>query len=146
MPPRQASVLLADEIFFNLYGKAILHGVYNTDLTIPNDPTLAPQLIFYFLMETDLSEPFKSLGVEVTLPKSEPIRGFVFLPPPQLLAAQYQAQPERTRWYIRHPLLIPLPNLRPGRIEAKVIHDGGEIQVVAPWIVLGASSEPTRTN
>jgi hypothetical protein len=146
MPPRQATVLLADEVFYNLNGKAVLHGVYNTDLTIPNNPTLVPQLIFYFIIETDFSEPFKSLGVEVTLPGNEPSRGIVFLPPPQLLAAQLQAQPARTRWYTRHPLLIPAPYLRPGHIEAKVIHESGEIKVDTPWIVHAAVQAPTKTN
>ena len=46
--PRQAMVLIADEILFNLYGKVFLHGVYNNDLIIPRDPSGSPQLIFYF--------------------------------------------------------------------------------------------------
>lgn len=135
MTIRQAAVLVADEIYFNLHGKAILQGIYNTDMLIASDETRAPQLVFYFMIETDLSEPFQSLSVQITLPGNDPIRQPVFVPPPQFLAAQVQANPARSRWYTRHPVLIPAPVLRPGRIEAKVIHESGEIIVVTPWIV-----------
>ena len=65
MAARQASVIVADEIYFNLHGKAILQGIYNTDLVIPSDPTAVPRLVFYYMIETDLSDPFHSLSVEV---------------------------------------------------------------------------------
>jgi hypothetical protein len=135
MASRQAMVLVADEIYFNLHGKAILQGVYNSDLVINSDEMKAPQLVFYFSIETDLSEPFQSLGIEITFPGSEPIKQPVLVPPPQFLTAQVQANPTRSRWYTRHPVLIPAPVLRPGRIEVKVIHESGEIKLIAPWII-----------
>src|SRR5271165_6847267 len=104
MPERQAMVLVADEVFFNLNGKAVLQGIYNSDLVIIDEEIKAPQLILYFMIETDLSEPFQSLAIEITLPGSAPIRQPVFVPPPQFLAMQLQAHPERTRWYTRHPV------------------------------------------
>ncbi|MGB7019021.1 MAG: hypothetical protein WBD80_07475 [Xanthobacteraceae bacterium] len=139
MAQRQAAVLIADEIFYNLQGKAILQGIYHSDLIIPTDPTLAPQLLFFFIIETDVSEPFHSLNVQVTLPGNPPVSNVVFVPPPQLITPHIQ--PGRTRFYFKHPLLILSPKLRPGKIEAKVIHETGEIPVSTQWIVL---SPPTQ--
>jgi hypothetical protein len=135
MAARQASVLVADEVYFNLHGKAILQGIYNADLVITSDEMRTPQLVFYFTIETDLAEPFQSLAIEITLPGSEPIRQPVLVPPPQFLEAQAKTNPTRSRWYTRHPVLVPAPVLRPGRISVKVIYENGEIGVVAPWIV-----------
>lgn len=136
-------LLVADEIFYNLHGKAVLQGIYHTDLTIPGEQITAPQLIFFFVIETDLSNPFHSIQVEVTLPGAEPVRQPVLIPPPQFITAQANSQPERTRFYLRHPLLIQTPTLRAGRIEAKVIHEAGEIIVGAPWILSQmATSKP----
>jgi hypothetical protein len=124
---RQATLLVADEIYYNLHGKAILQGIYHTDLIIPINPTTVPQLIFYFMMETDAADAFRSLAVEVKLPESTPVRHQVFVtfPVPPF---------EGRKVFYRHPLLVQGPTLRPGRIEAKVIHEEGEILVGAPWI------------
>jgi hypothetical protein len=146
MTARQASVLVADEVYFNLHGKAILHGIYNTDLVITSDQMTAPQLVFYFMIETDISEPFHSLSVQITLPGNDPIRHHVLVPPPQFVAAQAQMNPTRSRWYTRHPVLIPAPVLRAGQIEAKVIHESGEIIVGSPWIVNPTASLAPMSN
>jgi hypothetical protein len=143
---RQASLLVADEIFFNLHGKAILHGIYNTDLIINADQMTIAQLIFYFSIETELSEPFLSLSAEVTLPGTDPVQQMVLVPPPQFVTAQARANPERSRWYTRYPLLISGPVLRPGRIGARVIHESGDIIVNAPWIVSSVATQPTKPN
>ena len=142
MAPRLAALIIADEVYYNLHGKAILQGIYNTDLIIPVEPTQAPQLIFYFIIETDISEPFESLKVEVTLPGSAPHSSFVLVPPPQFLRTQAETQKDRSRWYTRFPLLIPAPQLRPGKIEARVIHEKGEIPVTTHWIVLNPAFPP----
>jgi hypothetical protein len=142
---RQAMVLIGDEIFYNLHGKAVLQGIYNQDLLIPTNPSQAPQLIFYFMIETDIAEPFKSLTAEVTLPESESVRNHVFVPPPQLLATMPQAA-GRTRFYVRHPLLIVNPTLRPGRIESKVVHESGEIAVTPHWIILTPPAQRISAN
>jgi hypothetical protein len=140
MADRHASLLVADEIYFNLYGKALLHGIYHHDLGIAVDPSSAPQLVFFFIAETDLSDPFQSFAVEVTLPGSEPIRNEVpFVPAPVVVAAN----PGKTRIPYRHPLLVPAPVLRPGQIKAKLIHEKGEIIVTAPWIV---QNQPQKAN
>jgi hypothetical protein len=136
MAERQASLLVADEIYFNLYGKATLQGIYQTDLGIAVDPSQISQLVFFFWIETDVSDPFHSLAVEVVLPGSDAIRNQVVIFPPDFTAAAAAATPGRTRLVYRHPLLVPGPTLRPGKIAAKVIHEKGEIAVTAPWITL----------
>jgi hypothetical protein len=130
---RQASLLVADEIYYNLHGKAILHGIYHGDLTIPTDPSVSPQLIFFFMGETDVSDPFHTLAVEVKLPGASPVRNPVNVLPPEIVK---NAHAGRTRLYYRHPVLITAPVLKPGRIEAKLIHERGEISVTTPWISL----------
>jgi hypothetical protein len=140
MAERHASLLVADEIYFNLYGKAILQGIYHHDLGITVDPSSALQLVFFFITETDISDPFQSFAVEVTLPGSEPIRTAVPIMPAAIVAA---ANPGKTRLSYRHPLLVPAPVLRPGQIKAKLIHEKGEIIVTAPWIV---HNQTQRTN
>jgi hypothetical protein len=140
MADRQASLLVADEIYFNLYGKAILQGIYHNDLGIAADPSPTPQLVFFFIAETDASDPFQSFAVEVTLPGSTPIRNQVALVPPTIVAA---ANPGRTRLTYRQPLLVPMPLLRPGEIKAKLIHEKGELMVTAPWIIY---NQPQATN
>jgi len=137
---RQATLLVADEIYYNLHGKAILQGVYSGDLTIPIDPSPAIQLIFYFIMETDLADPFKRLAVEVTLPKNQPVRNPVLVMFPLPLPPG-QGPP---RLFYRHPLLIQSPMLHAGPIEAKVIHESGEIIIGAPAITLLPTSPPTQ--
>jgi hypothetical protein len=134
MPARQAMVLVADEILYNLHGKAILQGIYHSDLGIATNPSRAPQLIFFFMIETDMTEPFQSLQIEVTLPGGESVRALVPVPPPAFITAQTKTQTERTRFYVRHPLLIPAPVLRPGNIRSRIIHESGEIVIDGPWI------------
>jgi hypothetical protein len=140
MMSRQATLIIADEIYFNLHGKAILQGIYNNDLVIPSDPSNAAQLLFYFIIETDITDPFKTLSVEYSLPGSPPARQFIFIPPVDFVATIAKSQPQRTRFMVKHPVLIPGPTLRAGRIEAKVITESGEIPITPQWIVLDPAS------
>jgi hypothetical protein len=141
MSERQATVLVADEIYFNLYGKVILQGIYQTDLGIVVDPSQIPQLVFFFLIETDTTDPFHSLAVEVTLPGSDPIRNDVPMLPPEVTTAAMAAHPGRDRLIYRHPMLVPAPRLRPGKILTKVFHETGEMIVTAPWIALNIQAK-----
>jgi hypothetical protein len=146
MITRHATVLVADELYYNLTGKAVLQGIYHGDISIWSDPNIIGQLIFFFMAETDVSEPFRSLTVEVTLPGNNPVRGTVPIQWPNPVTTD----PHRPRLNIRWPLLIPTPTLRPGRIDAKLIHESGEIIVGAPWIMLNPASPsaipPTKPN
>jgi hypothetical protein len=134
---RQATMLVADEIYYNLLGKAIIHGAYHADLTILTEPTTVTQLLFYFQMETDIEDAFQSLSVEVTLPGNDPVRHVVPVIWP--IFAE-----EGRRLFYKHPLLIQNITLRPGRIQAKVIHESGEMVVGAPHITLATSAPKTN--
>lgn len=140
MIPRQANVIICDELLFSITGKTNIIGIYTTDISIPVDPTQVPQLIFFFVIETDVGDLFKSLSLHVTLPGSAPI----IQPLPMI--PQIAAAPGRARWTLRWPLLLPQPMLRPGRIEAKVIHESGELIAGTPWIVMaGQPQQPAAS-
>lgn len=138
---RQASLLVADEILFNLHGKAVLQGIYTGDLVIAANPSPLAQLIFFFLAETDAANPFKSLSAQVTFPESEPVTSQIPIQWPITFPT------ERTKIFVRFPMLISGPVLRPGRILAKLIHESGEIAVSGPRIIPAPSiSEQARGN
>jgi len=138
MANRQASLLVADEIYFNLFGKATLQGIYHNDLGINVDPSPVPQLIFFFMAETDAADPFHSFAVEVALPGADSVRQDIPVIPPQVVVANNSQGKKRLHY--RHPLLITRPLLRPGEIKAKVTHEKGEIVVSAPWITLAVAT------
>jgi hypothetical protein len=133
MTERTAYLLVADDLRFALTGKLDLHGIYTGDIVIPSEKLVANQLVFLWMLETDVKDPFQLLTLEITLPQAEPNRFSLSLPA--------QTIPEgRTRWHMKHPQLIQPAILRPGRIEAKVIHEKGEIPVTGPWIISVDSS------
>jgi hypothetical protein len=136
MIPRHATVIICDELLFSITGKINLLGSYTGDITIPTDPTQVGQLLFYFLVETDVQDPYKSLTFQVTLPQANPVTQIVPVVP------QIQILSGRPRYTVRLPLLIPQPLLHPGRIEAKVIHESGELIAGTPWIVLAGQQHP----
>jgi hypothetical protein len=135
MFPRQATVLVCDELLISLTGKFTLLGNYTGDISIPTAPATVPQLVFYFIIESDINDVYRSLTLQVALPESFPIVQLVPIIPQML------TQPNRSRWTMRWPFLVSQPILNPGRIEAKVIHEKGEIIAGTPWIVL-ASQQP----
>src|ERR1700677_1544136 len=109
---RQASVILADEIYYNLHGKAILQGVYSGAVEISANPSVAPQLIFYFIAESDASDPFHSIAFEITFPESQSIRHVAPVLPAEVYRANF---PGRKRLHYRYPFLVQAPLLRPGK-------------------------------
>src|SRR5206468_5321157 len=118
------------ELLLSLTGKVNLLGTYTGDIAIPTKPTVVPQLIFYFIIESDVEDIFRSLSLQVTLPELPPIvQSLPSIP-------QIPLQPGRSRWTMRWPFFISQPTLNPGRIEAKAIHENGELIAGAPWIVL----------
>lgn len=130
MTARQAFVLIADEALFSLTGKIHINGWYTADITIPSDGTMLAQLIFLFVIQTDVRDPFKSLAVEVTMPGGHIVRSSVALP------ANIVNNPERNSMTYRVPLIVRQTKLHAGKIEAKVIHEKGELDVVTPWIIV----------
>jgi hypothetical protein len=135
---RQASVMVADELTFSLNGKFNVFGVYTTAIHIPADPSHTTQLIFLFIIETSPDDPYQMLSLHVQLPGGD--SRFLSLSIPNLrpgLADQQQ------RWCLKYPLLFQNPILRPGPIEAKVIHEKGEILTAAPFIILQEAAPPS---
>ena len=139
MSTRKATVILCDEILFSLTGKTNLLGCYTGDLSIPADPSPTVQLAFYFLIETDIADPFQSLTIQIALPGAE-----VIVQPIPTLPQMVPPGPGRTRATIRWPIVLPQPILRPGRIESKVIHEGGEMIAGMNWIVLANQPQPSN--
>jgi hypothetical protein len=135
---RCASVLVCDDIRLEISGKLIIIGAYTQDIVIPSDEFVVNQIYFLFLAECQRSEPFKSLKFEVTLPGNEPVAVDMGKPPP--LADD--VMPERERLYVRQAIQIPAAKLRPGKIMARVIHDGGVINAGAGWIVKASPAPP----
>jgi hypothetical protein len=127
MIERQATLIVADDMYTSMSGKQTLQGIYTADINIPSNPSIAPQLVFYFIVETDINDPFQSVALEITFPDEPTQRIAVSLTIPPVL-------PDRTRTSFRVSALVPFPKLKPGHIIAKVIHEKGEILVMAPWI------------
>jgi hypothetical protein len=136
MISRHASVFVCDELLVSLSGKFNILGNFTGDISIPADPTPVAQLVFLFIIEADANDPFRSLAMQVTLPGSAPVTQQV------PVIAQVPVLPGRPRWTMRWPLLINQPILRPGRVEAKVIHENGELIAGTPWIVMLAQQPP----
>lgn len=134
-----ATLLVCDDLLYSLTGKINLFGIYTGDIGVPLQMQATGQLVFLFLLEGDLSERPGRVTLEVSLPgESSPNRLDVG---PLAVPA---AAPGRTRWNLRLPFLVAQPVLRPGRIEAKIIHGKDEISVRGPWITLtGAAPTPT---
>jgi hypothetical protein len=134
---RQASVLVCDDLLVSMLGKFTTIGIYTADITIPSEPIVANQLVFLFIVETDVDDLFERMTLEVTMPGQPSVKMDVPLAPPPPI-------PGRTRWFLRWPFMIQQPVLRPGRIEAKVIHEKGEILTSGPWISLLQQAPPTQ--
>jgi hypothetical protein len=134
---RQASVLVSDDFYISLLGKFVVQGVYTADIIIPVEQIVVPQLIFLFQIGTNVDDLFEKLEVRVTLPDQPPRTMDIQIGP-------FTPVPGRTRWLLHWPLLIQQAVLRPGRIEAKVVHERGEILTSAPWITLATQAPPTQ--
>lgn len=140
MSNRHASLLVADELMTSMNGKQVLSGIYTSDIVIPQNGITPQQLVFYFIIETDIADPFEQITIELTLP-GEPTFSS---PSPLLTVPAFSENHEKpSRQILRVPTLLNFPRLNAGKIQAKVIHDRGEIPVAAPWIIsLSQEGEP----
>jgi len=129
---RQAAVLVSDDWTYSLNGKSSVFGIYSNDIIIPKDPTEGLQLVFTFIIETAPEDPYQTLEMAVELPGGDSRRL------PVDMTRIILSVSDQRRWCGRFPLLFARPILRPGFIEAKVIHERGEISTAAPAIVLAA--------
>jgi hypothetical protein len=135
---RQASVLVADEFAYTLSGKFNIFGIYTSDIYIVGDPTVGSQLIFVFLIETSPDDPYQNLELRVELPGGDFRR--LSLGPLSRFVPEVSDQ---RRWSLKYPLLFVNPILRPGPIEATVIHEAGVISTATPFIVVRPPATPS---
>ena len=131
----QATLLVCDDVRVEWNSKAILIGLYTTDMTIPFEPFIVPQLQFFLIFECGVAERPNKLTLEITLPKQSPIKWEIPLP-------EMGPVPEgRTRFFLRQPFAVGNPQLMAGHIVGRVTFDGGEIAVGGPWIMLMQSQQ-----
>jgi hypothetical protein len=130
MSDRFASMFVCDDLLVALNGKFTISGLYTGDIAIPSEPWTLGQLVVVFNVETDVTKPFQRLALQVSFPGESPRTQEMQtnpLPPMPL---------DRNRVAFRMPFLIPQPVLRPGPIEAKVLHEEGELPAGMLWITL----------
>ena len=124
-----ATLLICDDIRFENTGKMLIVGGYTSDIAIPQADFNVGQLLFLFSLDAPISDFPREVKFEVVFPGDELRENAVVLPPLENLEG-------RTRWYLRQILNFNNQALRPGRIFARVVCDGQETLVGAPWIVL----------
>jgi hypothetical protein len=136
---REASVIVCDDVRFEITGKLVIVGAYTADIAIAADEQPTPQLQFLFRAECDINDPFTAIRFEVTLPGTEPViaESKNLGPPPGVSAG-------RTRISVHQLISIPGAVLRPGKILARVVHEKGEIPVTATWITKVEPSPKTE--
>ncbi|MGO9486764.1 MAG: hypothetical protein ACLPX9_19690 [Rhodomicrobium sp.] len=127
----QASLLVSDDLLIALNGKWTIVGVYTGDIVVPSGGLVVPQMVFIFMVRVGVGELFERLEVEVLFPKEAEPRRQV----PPLMIDQTAIPKGRKQISLKWPFLISQPTLNPGRIQAKLIHDKGEIEVPGPWVV-----------
>jgi hypothetical protein len=127
-------------------GKFLIVGMYTGSIAIPEDLVVAPQLVFLFLMATGIEEQFKTLTVEVTLPETAPISQNIPLQPQDTDSPFFQETKRLGAQRIIHrvPLFIPQPQLRPGKVLAKVIHEKGELLAIGSPFIVRAQNLPLQ--
>jgi hypothetical protein len=125
----QFSVIVSDDFLISLQGKFNIIGVYTGDIAIAADEIITQQLVFTFIMESSIDDVPSMITFEVSFPGEEARR--MMCP----LALPSSIPPERNKFVLRIPFAINNITLRPGRIEVKVIYEGGEVKATAPWIV-----------
>ena len=135
---RVATALACQDIRLEYDGKFTLVGVFTRNIGIPA-PIIVPQLAFLVDIEGDLEDPLTSLLVQVCLPGVEN-------PISTTIPIQENPIPDAMEGQKRWRYLIPLPmnnvTLHPGRIVIRLIHDQGEIETDAGWVVIGQPPPP----
>jgi hypothetical protein len=86
----------------------------------------------FFTIEADIDDPLDQITIELTLPGEETLS----IPSPPISAPSWPAnQEKRSRQILRVPAMLNFPRLNAGKIQAKIIHNKGEISVATPWII-----------
>lgn len=129
MAGRSANVIVCDEAMFSLTGKLSLHGIYPGDISITEDVVHMPQLVFYFTVATPKNDPFEWLKLKVALPDSAEVIVDVDVP-----LKSVETPDARSYFFVKVPLLLPSPVLKPGRIQTMAIHERGELDAGGIWV------------
>src|SRR5262249_994037 len=119
-------------------GKFTVAGLFTGDIVIAQSPSQLVQLVVVFEIKTPVGNPFKKLVLQVSFPNEENPRQLDLT---SSLPAQSGALPGRTVTMLRLPFLIQAPTLSSGAIEAKVIHEDGELLAGKQWIVTVAEAQ-----
>jgi hypothetical protein len=133
---RSATLLACDDIRIEANGKLIIIGVYTGNIVLLAPEMPGTNLTFMFNLDVPIDEVPKNVAFEVVLPGEEPDRHALEITGPKL-------EPHHTRWCLKQVVVAAGKTLRPGRIDAKVVCDGEEIRVSAPWIVAPQNPEAT---
>lgn len=129
---RQAAVLPCQDIRLEYDGKFTIVGLFTSNIAIPVAPSLVPQIAFLLILDGDLPERLKSLAIELHFPgAAAPSKMDV---PLDTLRHTEPLEGQR-RWRFQFPMVVGNAVLNPGRIVCKIIHDQGEIETGAGWIV-----------
>ena len=131
-----ATLLVCDDIRIEANGKLIIIGVYTGNILILSPEMPGTNLTFMFSLDVPIGEIPRSVAFEVVLPGEKPDRHSLEITDPKL-------EPHHTRWYLKQVVVAGGKTLRLGRIDAKVVCDGEEILVSAPWIVAPLNPEVT---
>jgi hypothetical protein len=126
--PSYNSVLIQYD-FFRISYAALCRALVEVKESLPPvGDIVAGQLIFFFIVEGNVSDPFNLLELEIALPGETPVRISVPVHAMEVL-------PDRPRTIYRWPLLISPAILIAGPIIAKVIHEKGEMLPPVPRIL-----------
>jgi hypothetical protein len=129
MISRDAMFFLCDDVLVALSGKMTIAGMYTSDIIIPNEGIQIAQLVAVFTIRTPMETPFQKLVLQISMPGEEN---------PQQIDLSGQSKsasiPGRTTLNYKLPFLIGNPILHSGPIEAKVIHESGEMLAGRHWV------------
>jgi hypothetical protein len=132
MEKRKASVVVCDELLFNLAGKVTMSGMYtSSDIAIVTPELRIGQLVFFFAVETPIQQPIDEMSLEVIFPNGSPyiLQAQIVPANPLLLNSK-----DRKSYTVRHPFMIQNATLTPGEIKAAVLVDGVRIDAGSVWI------------
>ncbi|HXQ09859.1 MAG TPA: hypothetical protein VN805_02550 [Caulobacteraceae bacterium] len=109
-------------------GKLFIIGMYTGNIAVADNEETRGTFQFIFSADCKIDEIPRSMVFEVILPGEEPNRSVANIVPPP-------PDETHTSWMVRHAVVAINQVLRPGKIVARVIADGQETEVAAPWIV-----------
>ena len=138
-----AMLLVCDEANMSLTsGKHNLIGIYTGEIGIPKEPQILNQIVFYFVIDCDLTKLPPVMIVEITIPGDTPKQ----LPIPMLPTPPMPIPPNRTRGVLQIPFAMRSLNVRAGRIEGRVIYGSEVVPVLGPMLTVSppvTSEAPT---